>query len=195
MPQYKNLKKVTGCKGAPGTGIEVLAIDFNRVEGMPLTVYAKNFGITSGYEPAPGDKVKFADPFILKTVESVPSKFAKLNINFDSGDLEYETVGDKGFESITNKMMGEITNAFDPGVLEWIQEITDSCGSIVLVDVPELNAYAVFGSTYRPVSMKFKGAKGKKAGDKNATTLEISDESGLIMKLYPKALGVSILPD
>jgi hypothetical protein len=193
--QYKNLKKTTGCKGQPGTGIEVLAIDFNRVDGMPLTVYQKNFGIVQNYVPQPGDKVKFADPFVLKTVDNVVSKFAKLNIAFDSGDLEYETVGDKGYESLTNKMMGDITNAFDPAVLEWIQEVTDSCGSIVLIDIPELNCYGVFGSTYRPVSMKFKGAKGKKAGDKNATSLEISDESGLIMKLYPKGLGVSILPD
>lgn len=195
MGQYKNLKKTTGCKGVNGTGIEVLAIDFNRVDGMPLTVYQKNFGITAGYEAVAGDKVTFADPFVLKTVNAVPSKFAKLQIVFDSGDMEYESVGDKGYQSIMNKMMGDISNAFDAAVLEWIQDIVDSCGSIVLVDLPEFNAYAVFGSTSRPVEIKFKAGKGKKAGDKNAVGIEIADESGLIMKLYPKALGVAVLPD
>lgn len=195
MGQYKNLIKVTGCKGVNGTGIEVLLTDFNRVDGMPLTVFQKNFGITPGYIVAVGDKVTFADPFVMKTVNAVPSKFSKLHIVFDSGDMEYESVGDKGYQSMMTKMMGDISNAFDPGVLEWVQEIVDSCGSIVLVDLPELNSYAVFGSTSRPVEVKFKAGKGKKAGDKNAVGIEIADESGLIMKLYPKALGVAVLPD
>ncbi len=195
MPQYKNLKKTTGCKGKNGTGIEVLIIDANAVDGMPLTVYDKNMGITQNYQPVPGDKVKFADPFVLKTINSVAQKFAKFNIVFDSGDMEFETVGDKGYRSLANKMMGDISNAFDPGVLEWIQDIVDSCGSIVLVDLPEFDAYGVFGSTARPVEVTFKAAKGKKAGDKNAAAIEIADESGLVMKLYPKALGVTVMAD
>lgn len=193
--QYKNLKKKTGCKGENGTGIEILIIDANYPENMPLTVFEKNNGITQGYTAESGDKVTFADPFVLKTINNTATKFAKFNIVFDSGDLEYETVGDKGYMALTNKMVGDISNAFDPAVLEWIQDINSSCGSIVLVDLPELNAYGVLGSTSRPVEIKFKGGKGKKAGDKNAVGIEINDESGRIMKLYPKALGVAVLPD
>ena len=45
MPQYKNLKKTTGCKGAPGTGIEVLAIVQSSIDGTHENIFAVEPGM------------------------------------------------------------------------------------------------------------------------------------------------------
>jgi hypothetical protein len=193
MRQYKNHTRASA-KGVQGTGTEVLIIPAENIATWPRTKYEKNLG-TNGYTPALGDKVTFDEAFTYKTVNSVAAKFSRIKIVFDTGKPMYESIGDKGFKALENKLQGKVSNAFDPAWLELVQEITDSEGDIVLIDLPELDAYGVFGNNLKPIEVSFKGDKGLKAGDTNATEIEIADSNGLIMKLYPKSLGVTVVAD
>jgi hypothetical protein len=189
MRQYKNHKRASA-KGVQGTGTEVLIIPAENLTSWPRTKFVKNTGVST-YEPQQGDKVIFDEPFTYVT----GAKFSRLKIVFDTGKPMYESIGDKGFKAIENKLQGKVANAFDPAWLELVQDITDSEGDVVLIDLPEYDAYAVFGSNLKPIEVSFKGDKGFKAGDTNATEIEIADSNGLIMKLYPKSLGVSVIAD
>jgi hypothetical protein len=86
----------------------------------------------------------------------------------------------------------EIIGAGGDAQREFIQEVNDDNRCIVLLERRESGDYVVLGSQVVPVTVKFKGDLGMKAGDKNRIDVEIDDTSGVLFRTFPKELALSI---
>lgn len=189
-------------KELPGTSATILLIRAKDLTNRPRTVADINAGVTS-YAPKIGDKVRLGEAFTYRTltpanttatppVLEVKAKFIKFDINVDSGHANYETIGDRGYEAFKNGLKGEIIGAGGDAQREFIQEINDDNRCIALLERRESGDYIVLGSQVVPISIKFKGDLGAKAGDKNMIDVEIDDTSGVLFRTYPKELALSI---
>jgi hypothetical protein len=190
MPALKNLVR-SKCKAAPGTTVNCLGIPAIHLSNNPRTVFEKD-GATVGYTAAVGDRVRLSEAFTYETVDGSAAKFAKFKVNIDSGGLNYETVGEKGFEAYKNMGSGEIVGGSMDEVREFVDFVNDFCGMVVLMEMRDSQDWAVLGSKDNPVYFNFKGDIGKKAGDKNVAAFELNDEGGKVFRTYPKALALSV---
>jgi hypothetical protein len=191
MGALKNLKR-TKCKAKAGTLVTCLTIPAIHLTNAPKTVLEIG---GSGYVYALGDRVRLAEAFTYATVDSAPAKFSKMQINVDSGQVTYESVGDAGYGATKNNFKAEIVGGTKDEVRDYVEQIDEFCGHVVLVEDRDTQDWIVMGSINNPVYFKFKGDGGAKAGDKNVAAFEIEDMSGIIYRTYPKALALSIHTD
>jgi hypothetical protein len=188
MGQLKNLVR-TKCKAKAGTLVTCLTIPSIHLTNAPKTVFEMG---GSGYVPALGDRVRLSEAFTYASVDGTPAKFSKFTINVDSGQVNYESVGDAGFSAQKNMFKAEIVGGTKDEVRDYIEQLDEYCGHVVLVEDRDTQDWIVMGSINNPVYFKFKGDGGAKAGDKNVAAFEIEDQSGIIYRTYPKALALSI---
>lgn len=177
-------------KAKAGTWLTMLVCPTDNIAADPKTVLELQNG-TQGYTPAVGDKVRLGEPFTFLN----NAKFSKFDINVDSGELKYETVGERGFEALKNMLSGQIINATSDETREYIEDVTSYRGHVVMIENRDSGDWAVMGSKRHPVQLNVKANSGKKAGDANVVDFDIEDSTGIVYRTYPKALALSVYTD
>lgn len=190
------LKSFARAKQKPDAGltVEMLLIPHIYLTNAPRTIYEKNIAdATPNYTPVESDHVRIAEVFTYASINNVAQRFSRFTVNVNSHNIGYETVGEKGFEVVKNMLNGaEMIGATHDDVRGFIKLIHDFEGFVVLVRDRSTLDYFVLGSKDLPVTLKFTGNGGKKAGDKNVAAFDIEDESGRIFLTYPKSLSLSV---
>ena len=109
----------------------------------------------------------------------------------DSGEVMFESVGDRAFEAFKNSAKGYITGMQD-AVRDWCDKANQE-GCVLLMPMRDTKDFAVIGSIDYPIFFKFKAASGLKAGDKIGVEFTIEDAEGFMYKTYPKELALNVL--
>ena len=148
-----NLLALTGCKKpTPGVSVRGKIIAATKVATMPKT--EKQIGVAAGgnYTPELGDGVRYGEAFGLVS----GAKWVDMEFVVASGELSAQLIGENGFKSFQNELMGKFVGTND-AVREFVEELNDCCGGWIIA-IPTLDdptVAAIVGSTTRAKPTRF----------------------------------------